>query len=179
MEQVDLASGTKFILKENVLAVISDNALKTVSSAIFNGGSKQVKAVLNVGVPEGYNDRSLHLDPLELITSSAAKLGLTKDYLAMVTAANVHNYSLFTKKSRRLLRQRRCNRRLQARGIFRRRNGCSRNHRHHKHHRFNRRQPHRKLHGRRVNHRNRSQNPQRSATLMSAADTRAIPQLAQ
>ncbi len=49
------------------------NALMTVSSAIFNGGFKKVKAVLNVGVPEGYNDRSLHLDPLELITSSAAK----------------------------------------------------------------------------------------------------------
>jgi iron complex transport system ATP-binding protein len=99
LEQVDLADGMKFIVKENVLAVISDKALKTVNSAIFNGGSKQVKAVLNVGVPEGYNDHSLHLDPLELITSSAAKLGLTKDYLAMVTAANVHNYSLFTKKT--------------------------------------------------------------------------------
>jgi adenosylcobinamide amidohydrolase len=99
LEQFDLAENTKLVLKENVLAVICDNALKTVSSAFYNGGHKQVKAVLNVGVPEGYNDRSLHLDPLELITSSAAKLGLTKDYLAMVTAANVHNYSLATKKS--------------------------------------------------------------------------------
>ena len=81
-----------------MLAVICDNALKTVSSAFYNGGCNQVKAVLNVGVPEGYNDRSLHLDPLELITSSAAKLGLTKDYLAMVTAAKIQNYSLVTKK---------------------------------------------------------------------------------
>ena len=99
MEQVDLSGGTKFVLKENVLAVFSDKALKTVSSAIFNGGSNQVKAVLNVGVPEGYSDLSLHLDPLELITSSAAKLGLTTDYLAMVTAAKVKNYSLVSKKS--------------------------------------------------------------------------------
>ena len=98
MEQVDLSGGTKFVLKENVLAVFSDKALKTVSSAIFNGGCNQVKAVLNVGVPEGYSDLSLHLDPLELITSSAAKLGLTKDYLAMVTAAKVKNYSLVSKK---------------------------------------------------------------------------------
>ena len=50
-------------------------------------------------MPEGYNDRSLHLDPLELITSSAANLGLTKDYLAMVTAAKIKNYSFETKKT--------------------------------------------------------------------------------
>ena len=97
--QVDLAENTKLLVEGNVLAVICDNALKTISSAIYNGGSKQVKAVLNVGVPEGYSDHSLHLDPLELITSSAAKIGLTKDYLAMVTAAKIKNYSLVTKKT--------------------------------------------------------------------------------
>jgi len=102
MEQITLADNTKLIVKDNVLAVFCDNALKTVSSAFYNGGHKQVKAVLNVGVPEGYNDRSLHLDPLELITSSAEKLGFTKDskdYLAMITAAKITNYSLITKKT--------------------------------------------------------------------------------
>ncbi|HLN88991.1 MAG TPA: adenosylcobinamide amidohydrolase [Candidatus Binatia bacterium] len=99
MEQIDLADDVKLVLKENVLALICDSALKTVSSAIYNGGSNQVKAVLNVGVPEGYSDLSLHLDPLELITSSAAKLGLTKGYLAMVTAAKVKNFSLVSKKA--------------------------------------------------------------------------------
>ena len=99
MEQFYLADGAKLIVKDNVLAVICDNALITVSSAVFNGGWKQAKAVLNVGVPEGYNDLSLHLDPLELITSSAAKLGLTKDYLAMLTAAKIENYSLVSKKA--------------------------------------------------------------------------------
>jgi iron complex transport system ATP-binding protein len=99
LEQIDLAKNTKLIIKDNVLAVICDNALMTISSAIYNGGAKQVKAVLNVGVPEGYNDHSLHLNPLELITSSAAKLGLTKDYLAMITAAKIKNYSLISKKA--------------------------------------------------------------------------------
>ncbi len=99
MEQIDLAKDVKLLVKENVLAVFCDNALKTVSSAVYNGGHKQVKAVLNVGVPEGYSDRSLHLDPLKLITSSAAKLGVTKDYLSMVTAAKISNYSLATKKT--------------------------------------------------------------------------------
>jgi adenosylcobinamide hydrolase len=99
MEQFNLGSNTKLTIKDNVLAVSSDEGLTAVSSAIFNGGFKKVKAVLNVGVPEGYNDRFLHLDPLELIISSAAKLDLTKDYLAMVTAAKIKNYSCVTKKA--------------------------------------------------------------------------------
>ena len=99
MKEFNLAGGTKLVVKDNVVAVICDNTLMTVSSAFYNGGHKQIKAVLNVGVPEGYNDRSLHLDPLELITSSAAKLGITKDYLAMVTAAKIKNYSLVSKKA--------------------------------------------------------------------------------
>jgi adenosylcobinamide amidohydrolase len=99
LDAVELGGGAKFVVHENVLAVFSHNALKTVSSAIFNGGCKQVHAVLNVGVPDGYNDRSLHLDPLEPITSSKAKLDLPADYLAMVTAAKIKNYSQFTKKT--------------------------------------------------------------------------------
>jgi adenosylcobinamide amidohydrolase len=99
LTQVDLTDNVKLITKENVLAIFCDNTLKTVSSAIFNGGHNQVKAVLNIGVPEGYNDHALHLDPLKLITSSAAKLGLSKDYLAMVTAAKIENYSLVSKKA--------------------------------------------------------------------------------
>ena len=99
MEEFNLAGGSKLVVKDNVLAVICDNSLMTVSSAFYNGGHKQIKAVLNVGVPEGYNDRSLHLNPLELISSSAAKLGFTKDYLAMVTAAKINNYSLVAKKT--------------------------------------------------------------------------------
>ncbi len=99
MEKIALTDNVNLVVKDNVLAVFCDSPLKTVSSAVYNGGSNQVKAVLNVGVPEGYSDLSLHLDPLELITSSAAKVGLTKDYLAMVTAAKVKNYSLVSKKS--------------------------------------------------------------------------------
>ena len=98
MEQFILADNIRLVVKENVLAVICDSPLKTVSSAFYQGGHNQLKAVLNVGVPDGYSDRSLHLDPLELITSSAAKLGLTRDYLAMVTAAKISNYSLVTRK---------------------------------------------------------------------------------
>ena len=99
LEQIALSDNVRLIVQENVLAVFCDSALKTVSSAYFNGGTRQVKTLLNIGVPEGYNDLSLHLDPLELITSSAAKVGVTEDYLAMVTAAKIKNYSLVTKKA--------------------------------------------------------------------------------
>ena len=98
-QQLDLSDKVKFTVKDNVIAVTSEDGLSTVSSAIFNGGTKRVKAVLNVGVPKGYSDYALHLDPLELIATSAAKLDITQDYLAMVTAANVHNFSLVTKKT--------------------------------------------------------------------------------
>jgi adenosylcobinamide amidohydrolase len=99
LEQIALSDNVRLVVQENVLAVFCDSALKTVSSAYFNGGTRQVKTLLNIGVPEGYNDLSLHLDPLELITSSAAKVGVTEDYLAMVTAAKIKNYSLVTKKA--------------------------------------------------------------------------------
>lgn len=99
MEHFSLAEDAELIIKENVLALISKKGLKTLSSAIFNGGYKQVKAVLNVGVPEGYDDRALHLKPLELVISSAAKLGISKEYLAMITAAKIKNYSLATKRT--------------------------------------------------------------------------------
>lgn len=99
MEQLDLANNIRLVVKDNVLAVISHNGLKTVSSAIFNGGYQHVKAVLNIGVPEGYSNVSLHQDPTLLITSSAAKIGISNDYLAMVTAAKICNYSLVTQKT--------------------------------------------------------------------------------
>jgi adenosylcobinamide amidohydrolase len=98
-QQQQLAGNVQFILKDNVLAVTSPDGLATVSSAVFNGGAKRVQSVLNIGVPKGYSDVALHMDPFVLITESAAKLGITKDYLAMVTAANVHNFSLVTQKT--------------------------------------------------------------------------------
>jgi iron complex transport system ATP-binding protein len=99
LEEFNLAKDTRLIIKENVLAVICNTPLKTIGSAIFNGGNKQVKAVLNIGVPEGYSDLALHMDPMQLITSSAAKVGIAQDYLAMVTAAKIQNYSLVCKKA--------------------------------------------------------------------------------
>ncbi len=81
----------KLLVEENVIAVTSDTGLKTVSSAIYNGGFKKVNAILNIQVPEGYSDIKLHEDPLHLVKLSSAKVNVHENYLAMITAAKVSN----------------------------------------------------------------------------------------
>lgn len=80
-----------------MLAVLSDVELSTVSSAIYNGGFKKVKAILNVQAPEEYSDRQLHENPQKLIIESAKKLGLLENFVGMVTAAAVDKFALASK----------------------------------------------------------------------------------
>jgi adenosylcobinamide amidohydrolase len=99
MRQLDLlGAGVKLVLKDNVLAVLSDANLSVVSSAVYNGGFKKVKAILNVQVPEGYSDRLLHGDPQNFVMDSSRKFGFAGNFLGMITAANIENFSLVTKK---------------------------------------------------------------------------------
>jgi adenosylcobinamide amidohydrolase len=81
-----------------VLAVLSDIDLSTVSSAIYNGGFKKVKAVLNVQAPEEFSDRKLHENPQKFIAGSAKKIGLSENFVGMVTAAAVDKFALVSKK---------------------------------------------------------------------------------
>ncbi len=90
----------KLILQENVLAVLSEEPLITVSSAFHRGGGiKKTCAILNVEVPKGCGDKSLHTDPEAVIIESAKKLGLKEDFVGMVTAACVRNFALATKRA--------------------------------------------------------------------------------
>lgn len=91
-------STAKFIVKDNILALISNTNLTTLSSGIFNGGFKKVKAVLNVSVPDNYSDQHLHDDPMNLIYDAKKKLAITTDYVAMITAAKIQNMSTLTKQ---------------------------------------------------------------------------------
>jgi adenosylcobinamide amidohydrolase len=81
-----------------VLAVISNIELSTVSSAIYNGGFKKAKAILNVQAPEGFSDRKLHENPQKFIIDSAEKLGISRHFVGMVTAAAVDKFALVSKK---------------------------------------------------------------------------------
>jgi adenosylcobinamide amidohydrolase len=82
-----------------VLAVLSNIDLVTVSSAIYNGGFKKVKAILNVQAPEEYSDLQLHADPQKFILDSAKKLGLSENFVGMVTAAAVEKFALASKNA--------------------------------------------------------------------------------
>jgi adenosylcobinamide amidohydrolase len=101
MKQFELVGeGIKLILKENVLAVLSDNPLNTVSSAFYNGGGlKKMKAILNVEVVKSCSDRYLHDNPEAYIVDSSKKFGLREDFIGMVTAAAVENFSLVSKRN--------------------------------------------------------------------------------
>lgn len=97
-KQIDLVGNFgKLVLKDNVLAVLSDIDLSTVSSAIYNGGFKKVKAILNVQAPEELSDRQLHANPQKFIIDSAKKLGLSENFVGMVTAASVDKFALVSK----------------------------------------------------------------------------------
>lgn len=99
MKQLDLLGNCgKLVLKDNVLAVLSDVDLSTVSSAIYNGGFKKAKAILNVQSPEEYSDRQLHADPQNFIIDSAKKLELSENFVGMVTAAAIGKFALVSKK---------------------------------------------------------------------------------
>jgi adenosylcobinamide amidohydrolase len=86
----------RLVLKDNVLAVLADADLNLVSTAIYNGGFKKTRAILNVQVPEEYSDQKLHEDPADFIRESSKKLGVAGDFVGMITAAKIENYSLIT-----------------------------------------------------------------------------------
>jgi adenosylcobinamide amidohydrolase len=104
MKQFNLTEdGIKLILKENVLAVLSDKPLTTISSAFHNGGGlKETNAILNVEVLKECNDKYLHDDPDAYIIGSSKRFGLNESFIGMVTAAAVANFSLVSKKNGKL-----------------------------------------------------------------------------
>jgi len=100
MKQFPLVGNSvKLILKENVLAVLSEKPLTTISSAFHNGGGlKNTKAILNVEVLKSCSDKSLHDNPEPYITDSAKRFGLNESFIGMVTAAAVENFAFASKK---------------------------------------------------------------------------------
>ncbi len=97
MEEAKLAPGVKMVLKENVLAVISDFPLATVSSAIHNGGAKKTRVIVNTQVTKEYGDALLHEDPDAFIQLSYKKLQLGDSFVGMVTFAQVSDFAKYSK----------------------------------------------------------------------------------
>lgn len=101
MKQFPLVeTSVKLILKENVLAVLSDKPLTTISSAFHNGGGlKKTRAILNVEVLKSCSDKYLHGNPEAYIVDSSKRFGLNESFIGMVTAAAVENFSLVSEKN--------------------------------------------------------------------------------
>jgi iron complex transport system ATP-binding protein len=100
LKQFELvAKDVKLVLKENVLAVLSETPLNTVSSAIHNGGGlKKTKVIVNTQVTDEYGDRHLHDDPEAFVMQSFKKLGLDEEFVGMVTYAIVEDFALVSKR---------------------------------------------------------------------------------
>ncbi|MCL2134054.1 MAG: adenosylcobinamide amidohydrolase [Candidatus Bathyarchaeota archaeon] len=92
-------SSAKIVEKDNIVAIISETPLTVLSSGIYNGGYKKVNAILNVSVPDNYNDIHLHDNPVNLIHDAQKNLQITTDYIAMLTAAKIQNLAIATRQT--------------------------------------------------------------------------------
>lgn len=87
----------KLLSGDNVLVLISETEVTTVSSAVYNGGFRKAKAVLNVHVPENCDQKLLHQYPENLILEALRKLNLNPQFaIGMLTAADVNKFSVVT-----------------------------------------------------------------------------------
>jgi adenosylcobinamide amidohydrolase len=98
MKEYELAGKElRLFLKDDVLVLISEAEMTSVSSAVYNGGLKRAKAILNVHVSDSYNQKLLHEHPEQIILETAQKFGLNPQLsIGMITAADVDKFSIKT-----------------------------------------------------------------------------------
>ena len=98
MKQLNLVGeGVRLLFEENILAVLSDSPLSTVSSAFHCGGIKETKVIINAQVPQDYNDQNLHQDPEKFIQRCFSRLtlgGFADGFVGMITFAVVAAFSV-------------------------------------------------------------------------------------
>jgi adenosylcobinamide hydrolase len=93
--------GVSAEVKGNILVIKSKSPLKVLSSAIYNGGLKNVEAVLNIQVAEGSgSDKTdFHWNPDDFLNEQIQKLRLNKETtVALMTAAKMQNLSVCSEK---------------------------------------------------------------------------------
>ena len=93
-----LDENLKLLLKDDVLLLTSGAEMTVVSSAVYNGGLKKAKFLLNMHVPEKYDQKLLHENPELIIIDKIKELKLSLEQsVGMVTAAETKNFSLMSK----------------------------------------------------------------------------------
>jgi iron complex transport system ATP-binding protein len=99
-----LGKDLRLFLKGDTLALISKTEMTTVSSAIYNGGFKKAKAVINVHVPKDYDDKILHENPEHFVLEALKEFNLDpQQTVGMITAADVKNFSMATAEKEDLM----------------------------------------------------------------------------
>ncbi|RLF99285.1 MAG: hypothetical protein DRN49_04595 [Thaumarchaeota archaeon] len=81
-------------VKKNSLVIQSKDFLKTLSSAVLNGGLCQAKTIINHQVSKSYR----HSRPEEYLKRVVKELRLPTPVVGLMTAANVANFSLQVSK---------------------------------------------------------------------------------
>ncbi|MFX0162147.1 MAG: adenosylcobinamide amidohydrolase [Candidatus Hodarchaeota archaeon] len=82
------------VVDSDCITVLLNRPWKTLSSAIFNGGIIDARAVLNMHVPKSYN----HEDPEGHIRRMIKKVGLPEPVVGMMTAAEMENVAVVNKE---------------------------------------------------------------------------------
>lgn len=97
MKTYVLGEDLKLILKNDTLALISKTEMTTVSSAVYNGGFRKARSILNVHVPENYDQKLIHENPEQIIIDALKDFDVSpQQSVSMITAADVKNFSIST-----------------------------------------------------------------------------------
>jgi adenosylcobinamide hydrolase len=99
LKQIKLGDGITLVQDEYIIAVVSEKPLTTISSAIHNGGYTKTKVIANTQVTDEYGDVNLHNDPEAFIVKMYKKLGLSEEFVGMVTYAMVKDFELVSKSN--------------------------------------------------------------------------------
>ncbi len=88
-------------VKDNILAICSNEPLRVLSSAVLNGGLKEARAIINVQVPEGSGEdkNDVHWNAEEFLKTQIQVLGLPNDTVGLMTAAKMKNVTTSSRKT--------------------------------------------------------------------------------
>jgi alpha-ribazole phosphatase CobZ len=87
--------GIRVEIREGFLAVMSKIPLKTLSSAVLNGGLREANAIINCQVQKDYD----HANPQSYLAKIAGQSGLSpKNVIGMMTAVDVHDLAIVTQQ---------------------------------------------------------------------------------
>ncbi len=92
-------SGITAEVNDNILTIWSKNSLKTLSSAILNGGLQEANGIINVQVPEGCgSDKSdVHWSPEKFLNEEAQRLQFPENkVVGLMTAAKMQNIAVYS-----------------------------------------------------------------------------------